>query len=1318
MYNLLRVRNLKLYNTSSLSKQVVTTPFRRPCTSCSHITYTNPVIGSSPVKARCFSSYCNKTLIQNELKKRKNFVKHKKKFAELIQVIRGGHSETVARVKNLKPKDVSLLAQNPDITLEHIHDLKTCQKNKKQKEKALLTSNVKGVINEDILDKLNDNEGNLSKSPSDKSGIVSKNLNNKVVVDVDDLCEVVHDPDSLEVPLLNDPAIRNDLLKEIEEEDKQFEPLITTITNKKPQKIDSCISKKSIHSFSNIDKEELARFKYKELQDCSKQQNLNETLLSYTDVCVSCGFLNRGLATLQYYVKRNKQKSNSFQPTDIRIFDVLLNGFASKGKLEKLNEVWSMLKVLKLKPSCNSYAARLECIARASDVDINVDAAFQNVIKEMVEEGITINDLLQKCAFLGNQREILLQVFQRLYPDFKPEVAPPDLCYSCSLLKKLNEEKSNLLRSPVEGLFTADELKSFSKRQLENEKRGTVPIKSIEKRKDSSPFVQLYRDRLDILKKLWEKEILKALERDINVMNAAQNHTKVCRYPTLFPYLKVLDSEQLMNIIMQEIHKLAQGSESFSPTTFQLYRGIGLKVQSRYVVKYKQDHGILNKTENLFKDYCEWYADPNNRGHNSSNARQEWQQLVYSNQEGPAINSEEKVWPTIVLVEIGKFLYNIILRDIKIDVNVLRLKSSNSQQLLPAFYTIFRHQNSRSVEEIKPHPVLSKLFRATEPEELMFDVNFVPMACPPLPWTSPDSGGYLIVKTDFLRLPSQAFQQRERIEKVPLPQLYPLFDSLNQLGCVPWKVNSKVLDIMIEVFNNGGSSKLEVPEPPSSLQMPEPITRDMTREERIQAHKKRITVRRRKAEMYSLWCDALYRLSLANYFRDGIFWLPHNMDFRGRVYPCPPHLNHLGSDLARSLLCFAKGKPLGETGLDWLKIHLINLTGVKKRNSVIDRLLYANEIMDDIIDSAEKPLTGRMWWSESETPWQTLACCMEILAAIQHPEGSAKYVSHFPIHQDGSCNGLQHYAALGRDKDGAVSVNLSPSLTPQDVYSCVATIVEEARAADAAKGIKVAQELDGFIQRKVIKQTVMTTVYGVTRFGARLQIAKQLKDIEAFPNEYVWSASTYLVGKTFESLRQMFTSTREIQDWFTECARLISQMCGQNVEYVTPLGLPVVQPYVRRKHNNSYSLSSLGRIGLLNGFTADMFERPNVMKQKNAFPPNFIHSLDSSHMMLTSLHCEQKGITFVSVHDCFWTHPCTVHIMNKICREQFVALHSQPILENLSSFLIQMYSYKNIDMEKDKMRSAKIRLNSILKKVPPKGKFELENVLDSIYFFS
>ena len=59
-------------------------------------------------------------------------------------------------------------------------------------------------------------------------------------------------------------------------------------------------------------------------------------------------------------------------------------------------------------------------------------------------------------------------------------------------------------------------------------------------------------------------------------------------------------------------------------------------------------------------------------------------------------------------------------------------------------------------------------------------------------------------------------------------------------------------------------------------------------------------------------------------------YFPMNLDFRGRVYPIPPHLNHLGNDLCRGLLSFARKKPLGERGLFWLKIQVANLYGNDK----------------------------------------------------------------------------------------------------------------------------------------------------------------------------------------------------------------------------------------------------------------------------------------------------------------------------------------------------------------------------------------------------
>ena len=54
------------------------------------------------------------------------------------------------------------------------------------------------------------------------------------------------------------------------------------------------------------------------------------------------------------------------------------------------------------------------------------------------------------------------------------------------------------------------------------------------------------------------------------------------------------------------------------------------------------------------------------------------------------------------------------------------------------------------------------------------------------------------------------------------------------------------------------------------------------------------------------------------------------MDFRGRAYPLPAHLNHMGNDLCRGLLLFDKKKPLGANGLRWLKIQVATLSGRDK----------------------------------------------------------------------------------------------------------------------------------------------------------------------------------------------------------------------------------------------------------------------------------------------------------------------------------------------------------------------------------------------------
>ena len=82
------------------------------------------------------------------------------------------------------------------------------------------------------------------------------------------------------------------------------------------------------------------------------------------------------------------------------------------------------------------------------------------------------------------------------------------------------------------------------------------------------------------------------------------------------------------------------------------------------------------------------------------------------------------------------------------------------------------------------------------------------------------------------------------------------------------------------------------------------------------------------------------------------------------------------------------------------------------------------------------------------------------------------------------------------------------------MYSDVAALVEAERQKDAAYGNEAAKVLEGHVKRKVIKQTVMTTVYGVTRYGARLQIEKQLKG--KFIREYIFIGLLSCVANSFQ----------------------------------------------------------------------------------------------------------------------------------------------------------------------------------------------------------
>lgn len=64
---------------------------------------------------------------------------------------------------------------------------------------------------------------------------------------------------------------------------------------------------------------------------------------------------------------------------------------------------------------------------------------------------------------------------------------------------------------------------------------------------------------------------------------------------------------------------------------------------------------------------------------------------------------------------------------------------------------------------------------------------------------------------------------------------------------------------------------------------------------------------------------------------------------------------------------------------------------------------------------------------------------------------------------------------------------------------------------------------------------------------------------------------------------------------------------------MTPLGLPVIQPYRRETGVQVKTL-------MQNVVLVDCNDKLPVSssRQRSAFPPNFVHSLDSTHMLMTT----------------------------------------------------------------------------------------------------
>lgn len=753
------------------------------------------------------------------------------------------------------------------------------------------------------------------------------------------------------------------------------------------------------------------------------------------------------------------------------------------------------------------------------------------------------------------------------------------------------------------------------------------------------------------------------------------------------PYLLLAKPENLPAITMLDLLSLS-ASNSYNSQGMRTARAV-LSVGKMVEMEYRKAQS--KKREN--STFSGFKYEPSN-----PNAETVIEELRMKVQEGTIAQPSQTSWPSAIWAKIGSLLISMFLSVAKVPVKGTDpLSGREVTSAAPAFYHSYQYQQGSRVGVIKTHRNLAQML-STENLAATIQPQQFPMLVKPVPWTAWNRGGYIYFPSKIMRSKDAPEQIAYLKAASDAGQLDNVYEGLNVLGETAWTVNKRMYDIISKVWNEGTEFLDIPPNVTMDYDLPPPPPRDADPTVRRDWKRTCREIYNKQQALYSQRCDINYKVEVARAFLGERFYFPHNMDFRGRAYPLPPHLNHLGNDLSRSLLVFWDGKELGESGLRWLKIHIANLYGNDKM-SFDDRVKFVDENLDKVIDSAENPLEGKYkWWQSADKPWQTLSACMDLADALKLPDPT-KHVSRVPVHQDGTCNGLQHYAALGGDPEGAAEVNLIPNSKPQDVYVRVLRIVEGYVKEDAEAGLADAKMLHGRLSRKVIKQTVMTHVYGVTFIGARSQIRNRLKEWGDLDEVVLYRLSCYLASQVLRAVRYLFYGAHLIQDWLADNATLISRSIRLDVDktaktgtkklrpdymssviWTTPLGLPIVQPY--REDTKKQVKTSIQSVFIADPYA---YRGVNTRKQKTAFPPNYVHSLDATHMLMTAIGCGKLGISFASVHDSYWTHAGDVDRMNKIVREAFIELHGMDLVGRLSDEFKTRYAgmLHEVDIPKD-----------------------------------
>jgi len=575
-----------------------------------------------------------------------------------------------------------------------------------------------------------------------------------------------------------------------------------------------------------------------------------------------------------------------------------------------------------------------------------------------------------------------------------------------------------------------------------------------------------------------------------------------------------------------------------------------------------------------------------------------------------------------------------------------------------------RQEGRKTVHYVVPTPEFLKIKDEVMANAELFSPLTWPMLIPPNDWTNHTSGGYLLNEV-MLGHELVRRSDHHRIQgETPIA-------FLNHIQKVAYTLNPFIVDVAETLQKRGIAVGKFLPIIDHPLP-PKPIDIADNKDSRKAYRRAAAEVRNRNAQEFKRSCRTRMTMEAAARFKEvESFYIPWSFDYRGRAYPIPAFLTPQDTDFGKSLIRFTEPAYLTPDSEDWLAFQVATTYGLDKA-TMQERLDWVKNNSTLIWAVALDPIGNRTEWENAEEPWQFLAACEEYYHCIMLKDRDH---TSLMISTDATCSGLQILAGLARDESTARLVNVVPSDVPQDAYAVVAATAKP----DCPK------EYRYFMDRKVVKRTVMTVPYNAKPFSNRSYIRDALKEKGV---EIDKDNLSLIVKAVRGAMHTVVPGPMAVMKWIEDEVSKVIKRGVDELEWATPSGF-IVRQKLMKKDVKQLDLKLLGRVRV--NVAINDTDKVDISRHKAATAPNLIHSLDASLLHLSIIKFDAP---IALIHDSVLSRATDMSILSTLIRETYMYLFAEH--DYLTDFA------KQIGAETDP---------------PIIGDLNPSSVIDSTYFF-